>query len=93
VSASIISRGDGPPILDPAEHVLNAVSLLIECLVVVGRMLSPLARWDAGGNTFVFQFITEPVCIVTAIGKQFTGFGQTVKQVPGTFVIVGLTFR
>lgn len=93
MGAPIISCGDAPPILDPAEHVLNAVSLLVECLVVVCRMLSLFARRDAGRNTLVFQSIAEPVCIVTAIGKQFTGLGQAVKQVPGTLVIAGLTFR
>ncbi len=93
MSASIISRSDASPILDSAEHVFDVVTLLVERFVVVGRMLSLFAWRDAWSNTPVFQGIAEPVGIVTAIGKQFPGFGQAIEQVAGTRVVTGLTFR
>lgn len=75
MGASVVSGSDASPILDPAEHVLDTVSLPIEDFVVVGRVTSLPAWWNARGNAFVFQSITEPVGVVTTIRQQFPGFG------------------
>ncbi len=90
MGASVVSGRDAPPILDPAEHVLDTVPLPIEDFVVVGRVASLLAWWNAGRNAFVFQSVAEPVGVVTTICQQFSGFGQAIEQVPGTLIVAGL---
>lgn len=93
MGASIISSCNAPPVLDPAEHVFDMVPLLIERFVIVCRLLSLFARRDAGGSPFFLQSVAEPVGIVTTIGKQFSGFRQAVKQVPGTLIVAGIACR
>lgn len=90
MGASVVSGSDAPPILDPAEHVLDTISLPIKDFVVVGGVTSLLAWWNTGRNTFVFQFFAEPVGVVTTIRQQFPGFGQAIEQVPGTLIVAGL---
>lgn len=75
MGASIVSCGDPPPVLDPAEHILDTVSLFVERFVVGGRMVSLFTRRNAGRNTFLFQSVAEPVGVVAAVGEQFPGFG------------------
>ena len=90
MSASVVSGGDAPPILDPAKHVLDTISLPIEDFVVVGRVASLLAWWNAGRNPLVFQSVAKPVGVIAAICQQLSGFRQTIEQVPGTLVVAGL---
>lgn len=93
VRASIIACGDAPPVLYPAEHVLDAVSLFIEGLVEGGWILPVLAWWNAGRNSLVFQAIAKPVGIIATIGKQFLGAGQTLEQLPRAVVVADLARR
>lgn len=79
MGASIVSCCDASPVLDPAEHVFDAVSLLVERFVVFGGMLALFARRDSRGNAFIFQTVAEPVGIVAATGQQLPGFWQTVE--------------
>lgn len=90
MGTSVVSGGDAPPILDPAEHVLDAIALLVEDCVVLGRGPALFAWWNAGRNAFVFQSVAEPVGVVTTICQQFLGFGQAVEQMPGTLIVAGL---
>ena len=90
MSASIVSGGDASPILDPAEHVLDTVSLFIEDFVIVGRVSALSAGRNARRNASVFQSVTEPDGIVTAICQQFFGFGQLIEQMPGTLIVADL---
>jgi hypothetical protein len=48
VGASVVSGGDAPPILDPAAHALDTISLPVEDFVVVVRVASLLAWRNAG---------------------------------------------
>ena len=91
MGASIIARCDAPPVLDPAEHVFDPVSLPVERFVVVDWLLA-VAPWrDAGLDPFVSQSLTKPVSVIAAIGQQVFGVGQTVEQVASPFVIADLT--
>ncbi len=83
MSASVVSGRDAPPILDPAKHVLDTISLPVKDFVVVGRVAALFAWWNAGRNAFVFQSVAEPVGIVATICQQFPGLGQAIEQVPG----------
>lgn len=89
VGASIISCGDASPVLDPAEHVLDAVSLLVERFVVFGGMLALFARRDARGS----------LCLSgrcgtsrhrSRVSQQLPGFWQMVEQVACTLIIADL---
>ena len=48
MSASIVSGVDASPVLKLAEHVLDAVALTVECLVVEVLDAPVFERWDAG---------------------------------------------
>ena len=90
MSASVVSGCDASPVLDPAEHVLDAMALSIEVLVVFGRVVSFGTGWDAGRNAFFFQGIAEPVGVIAAIREQFLCAGQSFDQVARALVVTGL---
>ena len=50
VWAAVVAHGDAAPVLDAAEHVLDAMALAIECLVVGDRDLPSTGRGNAGGD-------------------------------------------
>ena len=48
MGASVISGCDASPVLDPSEHILDAIALLVEDMVVFGGIASLFPRRDAG---------------------------------------------
>ena len=53
--APVVTSCDAPPILDPAEQVLDLVTLAIELLVVVVLDFAIVFWRDSGGNTLAFD--------------------------------------
>ena len=92
MGASVISCCDTSPVLDPAEHVFDAMALPVEDFVVVGRVLSLFPWWNARRNPLVFQFLAKPVGIIAAIGEQLLGFRQFAEQLPCALVVAHLAF-
>ena len=91
--APVIAHGDPAPVLEPSEHVLYFVALLVEVLIVFVLHLAVFLWRDAGRHTFLDQGISEPISIVAAIRKEFLCYRQSRKQSRSTFVIADLSRR
>ena len=48
MDASVVSCGDAPPVLAPAEHAFDEISCLVEFGIVVDRLVAVGAAGDAG---------------------------------------------
>lgn len=90
MGTSIVAGCDATPVLDPAEHVFDAMSLLVEDIVIGRGFFAVFARRNAGRNPLFFQSIAEPVGVIAAIGQQFLGAWQTLEQLSGTLVVAHL---
>ena len=93
MGASVVSGCDASPVLDPAEHVLDAITLSIQFLVVFSRVLPFGAGRYAGRDSDFFQSVAEPVGVVAAIRKQLLCAWQSLEQVARAFVVAGLAGR
>ena len=92
MSATIVASGDAAPVLEAAEHVLDAVADPVD-LVVVGVLdLAGLARWDARPDALVFERGAVAVAVVTAVSDENVGRWQRVEQEGGAGVVAHLTF-
>ncbi len=90
--ASVVSGSDAPPVLDPAEDVLDFVALTVEVLVVLVLDLAVFPWWDARGDAAFGQCGPKPVAIITFVGEQFLGAGKRGKQEKSAFVVAHLPF-
>jgi hypothetical protein len=62
---------DVSPVFNPAEHGLDTIALSIEVLAVLGLVLSFGAGWDTVGDSVVFQSVSKPIGIISALREQF----------------------
>ena len=77
MGASVVTRVDAPPVLEPAEHVLDLVALAIEHAVVFDRYFSIGLGGDAGGDFALCESLAEPVGVVALVGEEFPRPGRT----------------
>ena len=80
-----------PPVLEPAEHDLDAVTPFVAALVVFDGFLSLLPARDAGAYALVFQRISEPIGIIAAIPEQPLNPRQAAQQGRRADVIADLS--
>jgi hypothetical protein len=66
----VISGGDAAPILEPAPHALDAVSLLVSADVVDDRAGSRCGRGDDGFDLSLGEPVAQVVCVVGFVGEQ-----------------------
>ena len=90
MGTAIIPHGNSTPILDPPEHDLDCVSLLVEGLVVAATCRSVLARRDARGDALVLQRGDEPISLIATIGNQLFRGGKARQEAAGSRVIAGV---
>lgn len=80
MSVAIIASCDAPPVLEPGEQVLDCVALPVE-LLVVGVMDLAVGGWlNARRDASRGEGVAEPVAVVTFVGQQFLGVGQSGEQ-------------
>jgi hypothetical protein len=79
MGASVIAGSDAPPILEPCEHILDFVALLIERLVVGQRDFPAFVEGNAGLAASFGESIPEPIAIVAPVGKKRFGGWQDIK--------------
>jgi len=72
----VVAGGDAPPILEPAEHALDAVSLLVAFGLVFDGLLAVLAAGDARLHALIGEGLSEAVAVVAAIRDQDIGVRQ-----------------
>ena len=77
---AIVAGGDAPPILEAAEHDLDAAAAPVAALVVSDRLVARSAARDAGLDAFGIQGVPEPVCIIAAVTEQPLCFWQIIEQ-------------
>ena len=82
---------DDWPILEAAEHDLDAVAPFVAPLVVFDDFLAGLPARDAGAYPSVFQGFSKPVGVVAAIPEQPFDIRQAAEQCPCTDVVTDLT--
>ena len=92
VGASVVSRRDAAPVLEAAEHVLDAVTLAVEQLVVGQRGLAAFGGRDARGYAARGQRGAEAIAVVATIGEQFACWRQCGQHHRGAAVIAHLPF-
>jgi hypothetical protein len=92
VGAAVIAGVDAAPVLELAEHVLDLVTLAVECCVVRDGHLSVGLGWDAGGDAALGQCVAEPVGIVAPVGQQGLGLGERIDHQRSALVIAHLPF-
>lgn len=92
MAASLVSRADAPPVLEPVEHVLDAMPLAVED--PGARYGNPTVSFkgDAGGDTWYGERASEPVGVISSVGEHGGGGRQSIDQQGGTLVIAGLFF-
>ena len=59
--APVVSGGDPPPVLEAAEHDLDAVAAFVAALVVFDGLVPYFPARDAGRDALFLQGIAEPV--------------------------------
>ena len=80
MGAAIVAGVDASPILQPAEHVLDAVALAIDGSIVRDRHFSIGLRRDARIDTAGRQSVAEPVGVVSPISNHRFDFGQRIEH-------------
>ena len=74
MGAAVVAHGDAAPILEAAEHDLDAVALAVERDIVRDGPLARARRGDAGRDAAVVQGGAESGTIVAAVGDQLAGW-------------------
>jgi hypothetical protein len=90
--ASVVAGRDAPPVLEPCEHILDFVALLIERLVIGQRDFPAFGGGYARLAASFGESIPEPIAIITTVGKKRFGGRQGIKDQPRPLVIAHLPF-
>lgn len=92
MGAAIIARRDPAPVLETADHVLDAMPLAIQDFVVGKFDLAAACGGNAWGDTAFEQGRAELIAVVTAIGDQLLGWRQCAQDQRRTPVVAHLSF-
>jgi hypothetical protein len=92
VWVAVVACGDAAPILEPAEHDLDAVALAVKRLVAGDRLLAALFQRHAGGDAAAGESGAEAATILAAVGDAFAGGWKLVQQQGSAAMIPGLAF-
>jgi hypothetical protein len=87
VGAAVVACGDAAPVLEPAEHALDAVALLVDVGVVGDRRLSVRPARDAGRDLEIDQGLAEPVTGVAFVGDQDLGVRERRQDGGGAAIV------
>ena len=90
MGTAIIPHGNPTPILDPAKHNLDFVTLFVEGFAVAAPCRSVLARRNAWCDTLLLEGGDEPIRIIAAVGDQVVDVGKIGQQASRTGVIAGV---
>lgn len=90
--ASVVAARDPPLVFKSPEHDLYPVAAFVAALVVFHGLAVRLPAWDAGLYSLVFQRLSKPVGITTAVSQQTTCFRQAAEESdgPGVAAVSGL---
>ena len=66
---AIVAGGDAPPILEAAEHDLDAAAVPVAALVIPDRLVAGSPTRDAWLDALCLESVPEPVGVIAAIAK------------------------
>ena len=89
--ALVVSGSDAPPILETAEHDLDAVSAFVAALVLFDGQRLGLAPRNAGFDALLLQSSPEPVGIISTVCEHPLRLGQIIEQGGCASIIAALT--
>jgi len=92
MGAAIITGMNAAPILEPAEHVLDLVTLTIERSVVFDRDPTIGFRRDTGLDAARGKGLAKPIGIIALVAEEFLGVGQGGKHQGRALVVAHLAF-
>ena len=90
MGVSVVSGRDAAPILQSAEHVLDAVALALQHAIVGQRLLARPGGRDAGRDAASFQRAPAPGAVVAATADQFPRGRQDRQQQSGAVMVTAL---
>lgn len=80
MDASVITVVDAAPVIEPAEDILDLLTLAIEgCIVLDGHPSVGLRR-DAGGVAALGQDVMESIGIIASVSEQRPGSGEGIDH-------------
>ena len=88
---TVVSGRYTPPILQPAKHVFDFMSMFIQGFVISDLSFSVLLWRNAGRDPLFKQAIPEPISVITAIREKVFGRREVIQQLSRPFVIRHLT--
>jgi hypothetical protein len=90
VGAAVVSGGDASPVLEPAEHALDAIALLVEVCVVADWGFSVRPARDAGLDFEIGHGLAKPVAVIALVGDQNIGVRQVWLDGRGASIVADL---
>src|SRR3546814_13621137 len=91
--ASVVAGSDAAPVLQAAEHDLDAAAAPVPALVVSDRFVAGFPTCDAGLDALGFQRLPEPVGVIAAVAEQPLRLWEIVQQRGCTGVVADLPGR
>ena len=92
VGATVVSGRDPSPVLEPAEHALDAIALFVSLLIVFDWFISAGPAGNAGFDAETCQGFTEPIAVIALVGDEHVGVRQARQHGRGTAIVADLAF-
>ena len=93
MGAPIVVHGNPSPVLQPAKHDFDAVSLAIERCVVRMLDLAVLSRWNAGRGATRGKRGTEPITVIATVCNELLAGRQMIRHQARAPMVTHLAFR
>jgi hypothetical protein len=92
MGASVVTGVDAPPVLEPAEHILNFVTLAIELSVMFDWYFPIGFRRNARRDAALGESLAEPAGVIPLVAEEIPGSRQRGEHRSRTFEIARLAF-
>ena len=89
----VVSRGDAPPILEPAEATFDDVAVLVSLLVMADFLLAVGFTRNDGLDAVFFKEGSDGIGVIGLIGKELLDAGDQAHAFFGHHAIGGVARR
>ena len=80
------------PVLEPAEHALDAIALFVKLGVILDWLLAVLASGDARLDISCGQRLAEPIAVIATVGEECVGVRQCGQNPLSPAIVADLAF-
>ncbi len=91
MGASVIARGDAPPVFELGEHILDFMALAVKGFVIIECLLAVFGWRDARYCALIGQCFAEPIAVVTPIAQQSGCLWEPGQQCQCPLVVADLS--